>query len=89
MPGKRKLTLPDGREVEGTVLNFRTGGEHWNEYLVDDGTVIRMKLVATEVMRLDSEYDQHGNPVYLVQSTNVMSVDAPQNLRRGGGEPES
>jgi hypothetical protein len=87
MPGKRKIKLADGREVEGEVVGFRAGGEHWNEYLVDDGTVIKIKLVATEVIRLEGEHDQVGNPVYFVQSTNVMSVDAPENLRReGGGE---
>lgn len=85
MPGKRTITLPDGREVEGTIMTFRSGGEHWNEYLVDDGSVIRVKLVATEVLRLDGEYDLNGSPVYLVQSTNVMAVDAPENLRGGGG----
>lgn len=88
MPGKRKINLPpDGREVEATVLPFRSGGEHWNEYLVDDNSVIKIKLVATEVLRLDGEYDPMGNPIYLVQSTNIMAVDAPEHLRRGGGEP--
>lgn len=85
MPGKRTITLADGSEVEATVMTYRSGGEHWNEYLVDDGAVIRIKLVATEVVRLDGRYDQAGNPVYLVQSTNVMAVDAPENLRQGGG----
>jgi hypothetical protein len=66
-------------------MTFRSGGEHWNEYLVDDGSVVKVKLVATEIMKLDGEYDAAGNPVYLMQSTNVMSVDAPENLRRGGG----
>ena len=85
MPGKRKLTLPDGREVEATVIGFRAGGEHWNEYLIDDASVVKIKLVATEVLRLDGEWDPAGNPIYLVASTNVMSVDAPDNLRRDGG----
>jgi hypothetical protein len=87
MPGKRRITLPDGREVDVEVLGFRAGGEHWNEYLVDDGSVIKIKFVATEVMRLEGEHDAFGNPVYFVQSTNVMSVDAPENLRQGGSNP--
>jgi hypothetical protein len=86
MPGKRTITLPDGRQIEATVLGFRAGGEHWNEYLLDDGSIVKIKLVATDVVRLDGEYDPSGNPVYLVQSTNVMAVDAPENLRRGGAE---
>ncbi len=85
MPRKRTTTLPDGQQVECTVITFRAGGEHWNEYLADDGTVIKIKMVVTEVLRLDDEYDANGNPIYIVQSANVMVVDAPENLHRGGG----
>jgi hypothetical protein len=41
-----------------------------------------MKLVATKVFRIDDRYDQEGNPVYFVQSTNVLSVDSPQGLKK-------
>lgn len=80
---KRKVIGPDGSEVEATVLPYQVGGEHWNEYLIDDGTVIRLKPVVTDVMRLDGHYDLQGNPMYLVQSTNVVSVNAPDSLRKG------
>ena len=84
MPGdSRKINLPDGREIEATPLAYRPSGEHWNEYLVDDGTVVRLKLVVTEVLRLEGEYDQMGNPAYLVQSTNVVNIQSPENLRKG------
>jgi hypothetical protein len=86
MPGKRRVTLPDGSAADGTVVTFRSSGEHWNEYLVDDGSVVRIKLVVTDVVRLDDHFDPQGNPVYLVQSTNIMSVDAPENLRREASE---
>lgn len=85
MTEKRTITLPDGREVDATVLGFRTPAEHWNEYLVDDGSVLRLKLVATEVLRVDGEYDMEGKPIYLLQSTNIMTVSAPPKLMRGGG----
>lgn len=71
-----------GREVEAMQLNFRASGENWNEYLVDDGTVVRIKLVATEVFRIIDEYDADGNPQYIFRSGNVMVVSAPENLRR-------
>lgn len=63
-------------------MPFQTGGEHWNEYLVDDSTVLRVKLVATEVIRADGHYDQEGNPMYLLNSTNVMVVSSPEDLQR-------
>lgn len=83
---KRKLRTDDGQEIEATVMTFQEGGEHWNEYLVADGTLVRIKLVATEVLRLDGQYDPEGNPLYLVRSTNVTHVSAPDDLRKGGGQ---
>ena len=85
MERKRKIRMPDGREVDGVELGFQTSGEHWNESLVDDGTVIRLKPVAGQIVRLEGEYDAEGNPLYLVQTTSVMFVSAPENLKRSGG----
>jgi hypothetical protein len=85
MPGgKRKITLPNGEQIEADLVGFRSSGEeHWNEYLLEDKTVLRMKPVVTEILRLEGQYDPMGNPAYLIQSTNVTTVDAPDELRRG------
>ncbi|MGF1473776.1 MAG: hypothetical protein ACFB50_18800 [Rubrobacteraceae bacterium] len=82
MARKKRVPLPDGRVIEGTVMNFQTGGEHWNEYLVDDGTVVRVKLVVTEIIRLDGEYNAQGEPIYTVESTNVSAISAPEELHQ-------
>ena len=82
MARTRKVPLPDGTEGDAEVVGFRASGEHWNEYLLDDGTVLKLKLVVTDVVRVEGQYDQAGNPVYIVQSTNVLAVDAPDELRR-------
>jgi hypothetical protein len=84
---KKKAQLPDGTPVEGTVIPFQTGGEHWNEYLVEDGSIIRAKLVATEVIRVDGRYDEQGNPMYVMHTTQVLWVDSPHELRREEGQP--
>lgn len=74
--------MPDGRMLEGTELSFRSSGENWNEYLVDDGTVVRVKLVVTEIVRIDGEYDDEGNPAYVIKSTTVPAISPPDELRR-------
>jgi hypothetical protein len=83
---RKKVSLPNGQEVEGTVMPFQVGGENFNEYVVEDGTILKVKLVVTEVLRIDGAYDAEGNPVYLVASTNVMSVSSPDSLRQKSGE---
>lgn len=82
---KKRVRLPDGNFVEGTPIPFQAGGEHWNEYLLEDGSVLRAKLVATEIVQIDGQYDQDGNPFYLMQSTNVVAVSSPERLRREEG----
>jgi len=84
MERKRTVQGPNG-PVEGTELGFRSSGEYWNEYLLDDGTVVRLKVVVMEAYRLDGEYDPDGNPQYVVKSSNLMVVSAPDELRRGVG----
>lgn len=85
MPSRKRKIPFQGGMVEATVMPFQVGGEHWNEYLIDDGTVIRMKLVATEVFRIDGQYDPQGNPLYFITTTNVTSVSAPEELLRHEG----
>ncbi len=83
MAGTRKVPGPDGQEHDAEVVGFRSSGEHFNEYLLDDGTVLRVKLVLTEVMKLNDLFDGQGNPVYLFNHQQVTSVDSPDNQKRG------
>ena len=83
MVNKTKINF-NGEEVEALPIDINQTNEYWNQYLLDDGTVIKMKLVATKVLRVDNKYDQEGNPLYIIQSTNITSVNAPVNLKKKG-----
>jgi hypothetical protein len=79
--------------VEGYPVDFKTGGESFNEYWCADGTTIRLKVVVTDIVRVKGAFNADGDPVYLVRSQNVLSVNAPDALRRvpplaGGAGPE-
>jgi len=80
--GTRRFRQSGGEEVEAEVVGFRAAGEYWNEYLLDDGTVFKIKLVVTEIARVTGQYDAKGDPVYLATHTQVTAVDAPESLRR-------
>jgi hypothetical protein len=75
-----------GRQVMATPVDVNQSGERWNEYFLEDGTVLKMKLVLKKVFRVDGEFDAEGNPVYVMQSTNVTSVSASKDLRKDGGD---
>lgn len=71
-----------GRDVNGLEVRFRSNKEEWNEYVLEDGTSLRMKAVVSEVVRLEGEYDVEGNPVYVVKSANMLVVKSPDNMKK-------
>jgi hypothetical protein len=78
-----KIKINVGNEVvEATPVNVNQASEYFNQYFLEDGTILRMKLVATKIFRVDDRFDAEGNPVYFVQSTNVLSIDAPSHLKK-------
>jgi hypothetical protein len=83
---KRRIKAPDGNEIEVVELTFQNVREHWNEYLLDDGTILKLKPVATEVFRVPDKFDQDGNPMYIIRSRNVLVVNAQEQARRPPAE---
>lgn len=71
-----------GREVDATEVDFQTRKEEWNEYQLMDGTSIKMKLVVSEIFRVPDEWDNEGNPLYVVKSQNILVTRSPNNLKR-------
>lgn len=82
MPNRRKITGPDGREHDATIINFEPDRENFSTYLLEDGTTLKLKAVLTEVVRVDGEYMANGDPVYAVQAAQIVAVTAPEHLRR-------
>lgn len=79
---KRIIKYKD-KEVEGTVVSFSTEKEDWNVYLLNDGATIKMKAIATEIFRIDGEFNDRSEPVYLIHSQNiVVSSNVPEHLLR-------
>lgn len=79
MAGARKIQGPDGQEHDVESVGFRSSsGEHFNEYLLDDGTVLKIKLVVTEVLKVGDLHDPQGNPVYVINHTQVTATNSPQ-----------
>ncbi|MFP3950783.1 MAG: hypothetical protein ACLFVP_01345 [Candidatus Bathyarchaeia archaeon] len=56
--------------------------EHWNTYELDDGTVLKVKLVLKGVKRVKGQYSPDGNPIYLVNSQNIVrATNIPEDLK--------
>ncbi len=79
MERKRKIRSPNGEMIDAVELGFRAEGEEpWMSYLLDDGTLLRVKLALTNIFRMEGQQDPLGRPVYMFESTNVMSISVPE-----------
>ena len=63
MPDKVKIQLPNGDWAYAAPIGINQSSEQWNTYLLEDGSVLKVKLVVTKVSRMDNVYDVEGNPV--------------------------
>jgi hypothetical protein len=81
MERRRKVNY-NGKQCEGIEIPIKTSGEFWNEYMLEDGTVLRVKVIMTDVVKVDNEYDAEGTPVYVMKTTMISSVSVPEHLRR-------
>jgi hypothetical protein len=78
---KKKYKLGD-REIMGQEIEFESeGAEKWNIYILADGTKVRLKSVASSIVRLD-EYLPNGDPIYMVNASNVVATDVPEQLKK-------
>lgn len=81
MSGRKMKIVFQGREVEAEVIDANQSTERWSEYLLDDGTILRVKPVVTNIYRVEGAHNAQGDPVYSVNFTTVVSADAPENLK--------
>lgn len=76
----RSILVGD-KKMDVTPVQVRSSNELWNEYLLADGTTVRLKLVITESFVLKDVYDGDGRPVYVFRWANpIIITDSPKYL---------
>jgi len=80
----KKVELKVGDKiVAGTLVDFETLREEYNSYKLSDGSTVRMKTVVTSIIRTE-EFTPTGEPIYIVNSQNVLVADVPDELKKPG-----
>jgi len=59
-------------------LTFTPIKEEWNEYKLEDGQILKVKLILTEVYELEGVDPATGKKNYLIKSTNVIATELPK-----------
>lgn len=68
-------TLKPGQipEIQEKEVKYRTVSEEWNEYRLENGETLKLKLVIAEISK-GKGYDSYGEPIY-----NIMSAIIAKN----------
>lgn len=75
-PSPQELAMSTVEEV--TIKPIRATP---NNYKLSDGTDLTLTLAITSVKRTD-KYDQLGEPMYIIESQNIIKLDVPKALYR-------
>lgn len=63
-----------GRDTEVVDVPVTEAAESFNEYRLEDGSLIRVKNVVSAVLRVTGQKNIDGHPVYLVLTSPVVNV---------------
>lgn len=67
----------NNEEVEAVQVPFSAVNESWAEYHMDDGRILRVKVIVTKIFRTE-KMNEDGIPLYSVASQQVIVVDEKQ-----------
>jgi len=76
----RKVNF-QGQIRDAVSVDFEAEKETFSTYILHDGSSLKLKAVLTEVMRVEGVFSPNGDPVYMIQAAQIMSVSAPDSLR--------
>ena len=77
---KVKFKLGD-KEVEAWDVPIDESNEKWTELKLEDGAILRLKPVVSNVFRMTDQKDDQGRPIYAINSTiALITVEGPKKL---------
>lgn len=81
--GKPDTKVYSPKELQASVIKddmrFSTTTQDWNEYVVDDGTRIKVQPMIMKVVKT-SKFNTRGVPVYWTDIQLTMQIKTPKSL---------
>jgi hypothetical protein len=75
MQGRKiKVPGPTGAMVDGVEVMVKESTERWSEFTLEEGTVMLAKQSLTSCVRLDGQYDQEGQPLYVGRGAPIITL---------------
>lgn len=82
-PQKTRKIQYGNQRVDATPLRvLSVQAEPWAEYLLSDGSILRLKITLYEANRVEGQYEADGTPIYAAKWGIMQHVIAPEELKR-------
>jgi hypothetical protein len=65
-----------------TRVRFESTSEPWTEYTLEDGSVVRCRLMVIAAKRREGEFNEQGKPIYDLEMQQIVHIDAAPELCR-------
>jgi hypothetical protein len=75
MPETKRTIAALGQNLNVADVPIVSSSESFNTYTLEDGSVLKVKNVATSIARVEGQFMPDGRPVYMVFSTPVVIVE--------------
>jgi hypothetical protein len=80
---KVAFPLPDSTLKDAHDVQVKESTERWTEVVLEDETVVRVKMSIVGAARIENEYDAQGNPAYSLQmSPQVHIVSTAEKFKK-------
>lgn len=72
-----------GRQVTGTPVGFKPVGTHGPmSFELEDGSQLSIQFVLVQCLRIEGEYTENGDPLYLFRQGAIPTVVSPPSLKK-------
>ena len=80
-PDSKVYTPSELQQAKVKDISYSIITQDWNEYVVDDGTNIKVQPIVTRVSKT-SKFDFHGDPIYLVNVQGNVVIEQSETLNQ-------
>ncbi len=82
-PNPMPRPIPELQRLPTEEVDFEEPREAWNLYRITglrEPVGLKTKVVVTSVLKAPGEFDQEGNPMYIINSTTLVVPAKPKEL---------
>jgi hypothetical protein len=67
---------------EFAPVKVKSSDEHWSEFNLSDGSILRIRPIVIEVSRVKGKLSPEGKPIYQIKGGVMTEVSSPKKVAK-------